>query len=47
MSIHFMLLIAGLYLAASVSFAFEGKIEWCLVALCWGVGNAILGIVSQ
>ena len=47
MSGAFMLLIAALYLAAAGSFALEQKWEWALVALAWGVGNALLAHLSR
>lgn len=47
MSAVFMFAIAALYIAAAGSFAFEGKIAWCVLALCWGIGNFILGGMSR
>lgn len=47
MSAAFMLLIAVLYLGAAISFACEGKALWAVVALAWGVGNAVLTWISR
>lgn len=42
-----MLVIAALYIGAATAFGVEGKWAWCAVALCWGIGNAILGVISK
>jgi hypothetical protein len=42
-----MFAIALMYLGAAVSFAWEGKAAWCGLALCWGAGNLILGMISK
>lgn len=47
MSTVFMIVIAALYASAAVSFAFEGKFAWMLVALSWAVGNLVLGWMSR
>lgn len=47
MSLNFMLLIAVMYAGAAVSFGIEGKWGWCVVSMCWGLGNAILGLMSK
>ncbi len=47
MSVSFMLAIAVMYLGAALSYAIEGKIEWCVVSVCWGAGNAVLALVSR
>lgn len=46
MSANFMFLIAFMYLGAFVSFYIEGKYIWAVVSLCWGIGNALLGLLS-
>jgi hypothetical protein len=47
MSSFFMLAIAVMYGMAAVSFLMEGKIGWMSVALCWGIGNAVLAWMSR
>ena len=47
MSVFFMLAIACMYVGAAVSFGIEGKYAWAVVACSWGVGNAILGVISR
>lgn len=47
MSLQFMLGIAALYACAGVGYFLEGKMEWGLICVCWAVGNALLGMVSQ
>ena len=47
MSSAFMLLIAVFYAGACVSFIYEGKIAWAMVALSWGLGNALLAHISR
>ena len=42
-----MVLIAVMYLGAAGSFAWEQKWEWAVVALCWGLGNALLAHISR
>ena len=42
-----MLFIAVCYLGAAVSFGLEAKWMWCGVAISWGVGNALIGILSK
>ena len=39
--------IAVMYLAAGICFAWEGKVAWCGLSLCWGAGNLILGYISK
>lgn len=46
MSSAFMFAIAFMYLGAFVSFYIEGKLLWAVVAICWGIGNALLGLMS-
>lgn len=46
MSAHFMLAIAAMYLAACVSFYIEGKYVWAVISICWGIGNALLALLS-
>lgn len=46
MSAAFMYAIAIMYGAAAVSFYIEGKYLWFVVAVCWGIGNALLGLMS-
>ena len=46
MSFNFMLVIAACYLFAAGSFAYEGKLYWMGVSLCWGLGNLLLAIAS-
>lgn len=41
-----MFAIAVMYGAAAVSFYIEGKLLWAGTAWCWGVGNALLGMMS-
>jgi hypothetical protein len=47
MSIYFMFFIAACYAGAAVSFAIEGKFMWAGLALCWGIGNALTGMLSK
>jgi hypothetical protein len=47
MSLQFMLAIAVMYVGAAMSFGLEGKWGWCAVSLCWGAGNAILGLIGR
>jgi hypothetical protein len=47
MSFFLMMLIASIYGAAAVGYAFEGKLGWMTVALCWGVGNAVIAWMSR
>ena len=47
MSSAFMLTIALLYAGATVTFILEGKYLWSLVALSWGLGNAVLAHISR
>ena len=46
MSTGFMFAIAAMYLAAAIAFYVEGKLPMFMVALCWGIGNAMLGLES-
>jgi hypothetical protein len=46
MSSNFMLAIAVMYAGAGVSFFIEGKYLWFVLAFCWGIGNAILALIS-
>lgn len=46
MSANFMFAIAVMYVGAFASFYIEGKYLWAVVSLCWGVGNALLGLMS-
>ena len=47
MSSNFMFFIAVCYIGAAVSFSLEGKFLWACLALCWGIGNALTGILSR
>lgn len=47
MSAGFMVAIAILYCGAAVSFYMEGKYLWFVIAVCWGIGNALLGLMSS
>lgn len=47
MSSGFMLFIALCYCGACLAFIHEGKLAWATVAFCWGIGNAILGVISK
>lgn len=47
MSAFFMFAIAAMYAGAAVAFGYEGKWSWCVIACCWGTGNAILGAISR
>ena len=47
MSSAFMICIALLYGLACLSFLSEGKFAWALVALSWGLGNALLAHISR
>ena len=42
-----MLFIAAVYMMAAGSFAYEGKYAWAVIATCWGIGNALLGMMSR
>ena len=46
MSSAFMFAIGAMYLAAAIAFYAEGKLPMFMVALCWGIGNAMLGLES-
>jgi hypothetical protein len=46
MSAGFMYAIAILYACAAVAFYVEGKYLWFVVAFNWGIGNALLGLMS-
>ena len=46
MSAAFMFAIAAMYLAAFLSFYIEGKYLWAVICICWGIGNALLGLMS-
>lgn len=46
MSAGFMLAIAIMYVGGFVSFYLEGKYLWAVISLCWGIGNALLAILS-
>jgi hypothetical protein len=46
MSAGFMFAIALMYGAAAVSFYLEGKYLWLCVSVAWGIGNALLGLMS-
>ena len=46
MSRFFMVVIALLYLGASLSFLTERKWLWALVATCWGIGNLALAYLA-
>jgi hypothetical protein len=41
-----MLTIGLLYLGASVSFLFERKFLWAVIALSWGIGNLALAYLA-
>ena len=47
MSASLMFAIAILYGAAAFSFTLEDKWMWAGVALCWGIGNALLAVMSK
>lgn len=47
MSAAFMYAIALMYLGAAVCFAWEEKTAYCLLSICWGSGNLILGYISK
>jgi hypothetical protein len=47
MSASFMYAIALMYLGAGISFAWDGKIAWCVLSFSWATGNFILGYISQ
>ena len=47
MSANFMYATAVLYAGGALSFAVDGKYGWALVCLCWGIGNATLGVMSK
>lgn len=38
--------IAAMYAAAGISYAIQGKPMWFAICFCWGVGNALLAILS-
>jgi hypothetical protein len=42
-----MFVIGLIYLAAALSFIFERKFLWGLVAVCWGVGNLALAYLAS
>ena len=42
-----MFFIAACYIGAAVSFSLEAKYLWAALALCWGIGNALTGILSR
>ena len=42
-----MFFIGVCYLGASAAFIYEGKLMWATVALSWGVGNALLAVLSK
>jgi hypothetical protein len=46
MSAGFMFAIALMYGAAAICFYVEGKLLWAGIAWCWGIGNALLGLMS-
>ena len=46
MSSNFMFFIAAMYIAAAFFFGCEGRWVWAGVALCWGIGNALIGSLS-
>lgn len=46
MSSAFMYAIAAMYLGAASAFVWEGKVDWGVVCLCWGLGNAVLGMMK-
>jgi hypothetical protein len=46
MSANFMFAIALMYVAAFFSFYIEGKYLWAIISLCWGIGNALLGLLA-
>lgn len=46
MSAGFMFAIAAMYGGAAIAFYIEGKYIWFVVAFCWGIGNALLGLLS-
>lgn len=46
MSAAFMYSIAVMYAGAAISFYVEGKYLWFVVAVCWGIGNALLAMMS-
>lgn len=47
MSANFMFFIAACYAGAAISFAIESKFMWAGLALCWGIGNALTGLLSK
>jgi hypothetical protein len=47
MSQAFMYAIALMYVCAGVSFAWDGKIAWCVLSFSWATGNFILGFISK
>lgn len=46
MSTLFMFFIAACYITAAGTFAYEQKYMWMGVCIAWGVGNALIGILS-
>jgi hypothetical protein len=42
-----MIFIGLVYLAAALSYLFEKKWPWAVLALCWGVGNLVLAYLSE
>lgn len=41
-----MFAIAAMYGCAAAAFFVEGKYIWFVVSVCWGIGNALLGMQS-
>ena len=46
MSAGFMYAIAAMYGCAAISFYAEGKYLWFVISVCWGIGNALLALMS-
>jgi len=46
MSANFMFAIAAMYAASAACFWWEGKYIWMVVAVCWGIGNALIALLS-
>ena len=46
MSAGFMYAIALMYAAAAIAFFFEDKLLWAGISWSWGIGNALLGLMS-
>lgn len=38
--------IAVMYAAAGIAFLIDGKPMWFVISYCWGIGNALLGLLS-